>query len=1077
MNYSLYVALFTVATIGFLVPAHAQLADHVVINEVEINPSGDDAESISEWVELYNPTDSPVDLKGWQISSTGFKKTLEIPVKTILHPGQTVIFSYTKLWFVDIGDSVKLRSGDGTIIDETPNLIDKKNDFKSWQRLYDGYAPNSINDWKFATASADSSNGKLIESQEVIPLSMSVSVEKSSYLFGETAIIKGNVSERIFAALPTFQSSPVVISITGPSFENEYTLYPDSKLNFETSLNLQKVLGIGKGNYDVSATYSDVTASTSFTVGDKILKPKVVEDTVVTIMTDKPSYMPGQTMSVTATTNKIIPSKVLQFEIVDPNGKIVRNGNLFSTDGKFSTLVFLTTVNPAYGTYEIKATFAEKSATTTFEVLKEAKDNESDPVISLAANQTAYGIGDTVSITGKISHARAEALDLSINQVKVASADKYRGLSVDSIINVDVDGYFAYTFDVQNDKNGLGDYLFRVSGSIGTAEILISVVEDPVNFVRSTEPLTIMLNSESFEIGQTSTISGHVLNPILDHRTGVVTPISITISNAGGKPLQITALNSRGDGNIKTNTDYVITTIPKLTGSYATDLKIDRSIFDAGSYILTAKHSGHTAKIMFEVYDSLDLSKELISIDKNIYGLGETITLTGILPGTTAGSIDIKLTKPDGTTASFTAPIKNQRTAWTWDVPDTKQSFSATAVSAGDSKSSNLGLYEILVSFDSKNIPLNFKVSLDPENDSLDVQSLTISADKMVYDVGEKMLITGSIGQAKLSLKTSAIPVTLYIYQISPYDPISVLTTNVIPKTDGSFSSIFDLPVTLFADGSYRVRAIYQGDKVVTGFIFGSKADVFSISTDNTEYLPGSAVTVSVSGKSDSKGFEISMIQETGSDSICGMSICGSILGTKKLVQTAVPFEHTLDLPESAPFGKYEVIVGSGSLVKAATFYVVEELAIVETAKPITIIEKENRITDKEIAITIGKKTTDNGTISPRVLSGSMIVNRGDEADVNLMVSTDAGTCVIGPGDGCLVSESTRKPGEIYNVVEADGMSLKVRYSGPDVRLEKFSILPESADEFLPEMDWKVDIVKDEQISRFYYKVTYKTIP
>ena len=1076
MNYSLYVALFTIATIGFLVPAHAQLADHVVINEVEINPPGDDVKSISEWVELYNPTDSPVDLKGWTISSTGFKKALLIPVKTILHPGQTTLFSYTTLWFVDIGDSVELRSGDGTIIDKTPNLIDKENDFKSWQRLYDGYATNSIDDWKFATASADSSNGKLIESQEVVPLSMSVSVEKSSYLFGETAIIKGNVSERIFAAIPTFQTSPVVISITGPSYENEFTLYPDSKLNFKTSLNLQKVLGIGKGNYDVFATYSDVTASANFTVGDKILKPKIVKDTVVTIMTDKPSYMPGQTMSVTATTNKIIPSKVLQFEIVDPNGKIVRNGNLFSTDGKFSTLVFLTTVNPAYGTYEIKATFAEKSATATFEVSKEAKYSESDPIISLAANQTAYGIGDAVSITGKINYARADALDLSINQVKAAGADNDRSFNVDTIINVDVDGSFAYTFDVQNDKNGLGDYLFRVSGSIGAAEILIPVVEDPANFVRSTEPLTIMLDSESFEIGQTATISGYVLNPT-DHRTGVENPIGITISNVDGKPLQITNLNPLNYGDAGMRVDYSISAIPKPTGSYAADLKIDRAIFDAGSYTLTAKYSGHTAKIMFEVYDSLDLSKESISIDKNIYGLGEMIALTGILPGTTAGSIDIKLTKPDGTTASFTALIKNQRTAWTWDVPDTEQSFSSIAVSAGDSKSSNLGLYEILVSFDSKNVPLSFKVSLDPENDSLDVQPLAISADKMVYDVGEKMLITGSIGQAKLSLKTSVMPVTLYIYQISPYDPIAVLTTNVLPKTDGSFSSIFDLPVTLFVDGSYGVRAIYQGDQAVTGFIFGSKADVFSISTDNTEYLPGSAVTVNVSGKPGSKGFEISMIQETDSDSICGMSICGSILGTKKIVPTVAPFEHTLDLPDDASFGKYEVIVASGSLVKAVTFYVVEELAIVETAKPITVIEKENRITDEEITITIGKKTTDNGTISPRVLSGSMIVNRGDEAGVNLMVSTGAGTCVIGPGDGCLVSESTRKPGEIYNVVEADGMSLKVRYSGPDVRLEKFSILPESADEFLPDMDWNVDIIKDEQISRFYYKVTYKTIP
>jgi hypothetical protein len=68
------------------------------------------------------------------------------------------------------------------------------------------------------------------------------------------------------------------------------------------------------------------------------------------------------------------------------------------------------------------------------------------------------------------------------------------------------------------------------------------------------------------------------------------------------------------------------------------------------------------------------------------------------------------------------------------------------------------------------------------------------------------------------------------------------------------------------------------------------------------------------------------------------------------------------------------------------------------------------------------------------------------------------------------------KFGQIYDVVEVDGMSLNVRYSGPDVRLEKFSILPESSVEFLPNTNWNVEIIQDDQVSRFYYKVTFKTL-
>ena len=91
------------------------------------------------------------------------------------------------------------------------------------------------------------------------------------------------------------------------------------------------------------------------------------------------------------------------------------------------------------------------------------------------------------------------------------------------------------------------------------------------------------------------------------------------------------------------------------------------------------------------------------------------------------------------------------------------------------------------------------------------------------------------------------------------------------------------------------------------------------------------------------------------------------------------------------------------------------------------------------------------------------------------MLSTVTGTCVIGPDVTCLVRDSTRGPGRIYETVEVDGAAFKVRYSGPDAAVEKFSILPESASDFLPDATWHVGILKEDQVSRFYYKITYKT--
>jgi hypothetical protein len=142
-----------------------------------------------------------------------------------------------------------------------------------------------------------------------------------------------------------------------------------------------------------------------------------------------------------------------------------------------------------------------------------------------------------------------------------------------------------------------------------------------------------------------------------------------------------------------------------------------------------------------------------------------------------------------------------------------------------------------------------------------------------------------------------------------------------------------------------------------------------------------------------------------------------------------------------------------------------------------TVIEKVNRISDNLVSVTTQEKMIDEESVKPRVLSGSMVtMSKDNQSDVNLRVVSESGICIIGTSDDCLVSESTRKPGQIFEVIEIDGLNLNVRYSGPDVRLEKFSILPTSSDEFLPNVNWNVEVIKTDEISRLYYKITYKTL-
>jgi hypothetical protein len=173
--------------------------------------------------------------------------------------------------------------------------------------------------------------------------------------------------------------------------------------------------------------------------------------------------------------------------------------------------------------------------------------------------------------------------------------------------------------------------------------------------------------------------------------------------------------------------------------------------------------------------------------------------------------------------------------------------------------------------------------------------------------------------------------------------------------------------------------------------------------------------------------------------------------------------------------GKYEVTVEADFETKTLLFDVVTPST--EEKPPQTIIEKVNSIPDDSISISTMQKDFDGVKAGPRVLLGSLIASpRGEEPNVNLRVVSESGVCVIGPEENCLVRDSTRKPGEIYDIVEVDGINLKVRYSGPDARVEKFSILPESATELLPDSVWSIQVVKDNQISRLYYKINYSAL-
>ncbi len=369
MNRNIPLVFSMILLAGIIVPAYAQTTENVVINEVDINPAGSDYASISEYVELYNPTDSAIDIGGWKIASTvALKKTMIIPSGTIIPPGQFLTFSYQSAWFADYGESVELRDKDNVIIDKTPLLYDSQDDIASWQRIYDGVDTDSPDDWELVMYTPGTSNGILERALESKTIIVTVSSDKLFYLFNEKAIISGSVSEQVFIEKPTFQLAPLTMEINGPDYFKTFTLFPDRDLNFGTTIKLQQVLGVNPGTYEISVNYAGTTSFASYSVGFELIEQEIIPEREVVVFVDKVQYIPGERVTITAITSgttpytdlvsKTIPYTGIKYSVTNSGGAVIASGNLFpNTSDKFYTFVELNRVNPKYGIYNVNAEF------------------------------------------------------------------------------------------------------------------------------------------------------------------------------------------------------------------------------------------------------------------------------------------------------------------------------------------------------------------------------------------------------------------------------------------------------------------------------------------------------------------------------------------------------------------------------------------------------------------------------------------------------------------------------------------------------------------------------------------------
>jgi endonuclease YncB( thermonuclease family)/methionine-rich copper-binding protein CopC len=125
---------------------------NIMINEIELNPQSNDDDM--EWIELYNPSDSDVNIGDYRIR-TSKSTVIDLPSDAEIKAGETYVIELDRQALSDIAEIVVLESGSGEVVDRTPSFVDRSDDSRTWQRMSDGN-----NEWQFASDTEEELNGQ-----------------------------------------------------------------------------------------------------------------------------------------------------------------------------------------------------------------------------------------------------------------------------------------------------------------------------------------------------------------------------------------------------------------------------------------------------------------------------------------------------------------------------------------------------------------------------------------------------------------------------------------------------------------------------------------------------------------------------------------------------------------------------------------------------------------------------------------------------------------------------------------------------------------------------------------------------
>lgn len=134
----------------------------IMINEFEQNPAGEDRSK--EKVELFNPTDRPIDLSGWSLVTSHGNVRNDLLSNVVIPARGYYVYTFSGQALDNGGgqgfplqESLALLDPSGKRVDSAPWVKDLADDGRTWQRAYDGSGT-----WEFKQGTLGRSNGGVL---------------------------------------------------------------------------------------------------------------------------------------------------------------------------------------------------------------------------------------------------------------------------------------------------------------------------------------------------------------------------------------------------------------------------------------------------------------------------------------------------------------------------------------------------------------------------------------------------------------------------------------------------------------------------------------------------------------------------------------------------------------------------------------------------------------------------------------------------------------------------------------------------------------------------------------------------